>query len=430
MSDEVLKGRDELKGFSRFILFQVVVIGLLWLADTFFYFFEQQIFNTYITNVLLLSDIAVAAVMVPLSATVGLIMNFVWGIFSDNTRSKYGRRRPYLLLSILAGIGMILFALSRNYIFCIIYDVLLIGITANGVSVASRSLIPDVVDLEHRGRANGIVQFVSNIGLILGLILFLLTRDALASENIATTFETHVLLLTIGGSVYIACGIIGFFLIKEQPVSELPPKKKFSEEIKELFDLKLLKEQNNFFRVILASTIYQTGIGSVMALLFIWILNDLPFGMTELMIAILIGFVVLFPSVIFLGRLADKYGRKKLLPPIILIIAIAFFIIPVAQLTENFIIFVIVTPFMLIGLLGLNTNINTWAQDTLPVHKRGQFYGIFNITLTIPQIIGGILGGIVSVVFGRFNIFILAAIFFIASIPLFLYVKETLEIEE
>jgi len=427
---EIIKGKEDLEGFSRFALFQVTVIGLLWLADTFFYFFEQQIFNTYVTNVLLESDLLVAAVMVPSSAAIGLIFNFFWGIISDNTRSKLGRRRPYLLFSIFSGIGMILFALSRNYLLCYLFDVFLIGITANAVSVASRSLIPDVVGLEKRGRANGIVQFVSNFGLILGLVLFLLTRDSLASENIATTLNTHILLLTIGGCVYIACGIIGFFLIKEKPPSELPPKKKFMEELKELTDITLLKEQNNFFRVIIATTVYQTGIGSVMALLFVWILNDLPFGMVELMIAIGVGFLALFPSVILIGRLADKYGRKKFFPPIILLIAIAFFFVPVAQLTESLIIFIIVTPFMLIGLLGLNTNINTWAQDTLPEGKRGQFYGIFNITLTVPQIIGGILGGIVSVVFARSAIFILAAIFFLASIPFFLYVKETLEVEK
>lgn len=430
MSDEIIKAKEDIEGFSKFVRFQLIIIGLLWFADTFFYFFEQNIFNTYVNSVLGLSDFWVSGVMVPLSAAVGLLMNFVWGILSDNTRSKYGRRRPYLLLSIFAGIGMILFALSQNYILCVIYDAVLIGVTANGVSVASRSLIPDVAGLEKRGRANGIVQFVSNVGLILGLVLFLLTRSSLDSDIISITLETHILLLTIGGCIYIACGIIGFLFIKEKPPSELPPKKKFTEELKELMDISLLKEQNNFFRVIGATTVYQTGIGSVMALLFIWILNDLPFGMLELMIAIAVGFLVLFPSVILIGKLADKYGRKKFFPPIILLIGIAFCLIPLAQFTENLILFIILTPFMLIGLLGLNTNMHTWAQDTLPEEKKGQFYGIFNITLTVPQIIGGIIGGIVSEVFGRYNIFILAGIFFLASIPFFLLVRETLDIDK
>jgi MFS family permease len=366
--------------------------------------------------------------MVGLSAAVGLIMNFTWGIVSDNTRSKYGRRRPFLLFSIFAGIGMILAAFSYNYVLLIIFDVLLIGITANAVSVASRALIPDVVELEKRGRANGIVQAVSYIGLIFGLAIFLLFGDALGSINKAIALLSHIIVLTLGGVVYLASGIIGFAFIKEKPVSELPPKKNFTTELKELVDISLLKDQKNFFKVILASSVYQTGIGTVMALLFPLLLSStFPFGMLDLLIAIAIGFIFLILCVIFLGRIADKYGRKKFLPLIILLISIAFFFIPLSIYSANFILFIIATPFLLIGLLGLNTIINAWAQDTLPEGKKGQFYGIFNITLTIPQIIGGFVGGLISVTFGRPYIFIGGAIFFLISIPLFLIVKETLK---
>jgi MFS family permease len=430
MVDEILEGREELKGFSQFVLFQVIIIGVLWLADTFFYFFEQNIFNTYITNVLKYSDLYVT-LMVGLSATVGLIMNFVWGIISDNTRSKFGRRRPFLLFSIIAGLGMILAAYSNNYVLLVIFDVLLIGITANAVSVASRALIPDVARLEQRGRANGIVQAVSYLGLIFGLVVFLLFQEDLGAADQSVVLNTHILVLTLGGIVYLVSGVIGFALIKEKPPSELPPKKNFSTELKELVDISLLKSQNNFFRVILASSMYQTGIGCVMAFLFPLLTSTtFPFGMTDLLIAIGIGFILLILSVIFLGRLADKYGRKRFLPIVILVIAIGFFFIPYSIYEANLILFIVITPIMLIGLLGLNTVINAWAQDTLPEGKKGQFYGIFNITLTVPQIIGGIVGGLVSVTFDRPFIFIAGAIFFLISIPLFLIVKETLEIEK
>ena len=430
MTKESLGDKKEPNGFSRFVLFQVFIIGILWLADTFFYFFEQNIFNTYITNVLKFSDLYVT-LMVGLSAVVGLIMNFTWGIISDNTRSKFGRRRPFLLFSIAAGLGMILAALSDNYVLLVIFDVVVIGITANAVSVAGRTLIPDAVEIGKRGRANGIVQAISYIGLIFGLVIFLMFEGDLGSTNKSIVLNTHILVLTIAGIVYIISGIIGFALIREKPASELPPRKKFSTELKELVDLSLLKSQKNFFKVIIATLVYQTGIGCIMAFLFPLLTSTtFPFGTVDLLIAIAIGFVFLILSVIFLGKLADKYGRKRFLPIIILLIAIALMFIPFSIYTANLILFIVVTPFLLIGLLGLNTIINTWAQDTLPEGKKGQFYGIFNITLTIPQIIGAIVGGFVSVTFGRPYIFIAGAIFFLISIPLFLIVKETLKIEK
>ena len=447
-----IEGKKELKSFSRVLRIQVFVIGILFAADTTFFFFEQNFFNTYIDHVLNLGDLYIS-LMVSLSAVVGLIMNFVWGIFSDNTRSKFGRRRPYMLFALVSGFSMFLFAIAENYIWCVIIDVVFIGITSNAVSVSQRAIIPDKVDLERRGRANGIIQAVSYVGLIIALAFFLLGNELFGITTIkilnrdvpvgdlfgfAKFFPTstimskegHIILLTFGGIFYAACGIIGFVFLKEPDPSELPPKKKFSQELKELVNIEGLKKQKEFFKVLIASVVFQTGIGCVMPLLFPYIF-DLGLSTVQLLIAIAIGFGILFPVVILIGKLADKFGRKKFLPLIFIIISIAFILIPLVTVTKtpNFLLFIILMPFILIGLLGIATIINTWAQDKLPLGKRGQFYGVFNIVFTVSQFIGAYVGGFFSVLFGRPFIFVAGAIFFLVSIPFFLIVKETLEIE-
>jgi len=422
------------KTFTRFLIIQILIIGILWAADRIFFFFESEFFNTYLDHVLNLPDVDLyIGVMVSLSATMGLIMNFIWGVLSDNTRSKWGRRRPYFLFGIIAGIGMILYGLSNSYTICIIIDVILIGATANAVSVSQRAIIPDTVDLERRGRANGIIQAISYLGLIVALAFFLLGNELFGvpapfpKTGTIITQEGHFILLTIGGLIYIICCVIGFLFIREKSASELPPKRKFIEELKDLVDLKQLKEQKNFFKILLAATVFTAGIYSVLPFFFVYIFG-LGFTTTELLISVAVGFVILIPAVIFLGRLADKFGRKRFLPILIVIISITYAcMIFVTMGTEvNFILFVILLPFVLIGLLGLDTIINTWAQDTLPEDKRGKFYGIFNIVNTVSQIIGSLLAGTFSVIYGRSAIFIVGAILFLVSIPFFLYVKETL----
>ena len=92
----------------------IIIIGILGFGANTFGYMESQLLNTYIDHVLDLEYIFVS-IMVSSSAVIGLIFLFVWGIISDNTRSKYGRRRPYLLFGgIVCAIALFSFGLSKN----------------------------------------------------------------------------------------------------------------------------------------------------------------------------------------------------------------------------------------------------------------------------------------------------------------------------
>ncbi len=401
------------------------------MGDYLFFFYEQSYFNTYLVHVLLLPEIYIS-IMVSLSATMGLIIMIVWGIVSDNTRTKFGRRRPYLLMGIVAGVAMMLFGLSMNYFICLIIDVVIIGLASNAFLVAERSLIPDTVEIEKRGRANGIINSVSYIGLLIGVAFFLLGNELFGipdprpgKTGIILTQKGHFLLFYVGGIIFASVGIIGFLFIKEKPVSELPEKKKFSGELKQIFNIAELKSQKEFYKILLALVIFQSGISSIMPFLFIFIFDQ---GLTtlQLLLMIAIAFPVIFVATIYLGRLSDKFGRKRFVPISMIIVSIGYLIMPFAS--GNYILFTIGLPFVLVGVLSLVTPLNAWSQDLLPEDKRGRFTGILNIVNTVSQIIGSFAGGIVATLFGMPWIFILGPVFFLASIPLFLKVKETVNL--
>ncbi|MFX1391901.1 MAG: MFS transporter [Promethearchaeota archaeon] len=432
------------KTFSKFLRNQVLLIGMLLAGDIIFGFFEQNYLNTYLEQVLNLAPLFIS-LMVSLSAVVGLIMNLTWGIVSDNTRSKYGRRRPFLLMGIISGISMILFAFSIDlaggnvmtaYIICIILDVVIIGITSNGYYVADRALVPDTVELEKRGRANGLVQILGNTGLLIAVAAFLVS-DLIFGVETGDGTEIgqagHIFTLAVGGISIIITAIIGFILIKEKPVEELPPRKKFFTELKEIFNTQKFKENKEFFKIVLALTIYRTGISTIMPFLFIWIFA-LGISTPELLLMVLISFTLLFIITVVLGKLADKHGRRRFIHLAIIIISVAIIFMPFVNLNSNtnLILVLIIFPFALIGLLGLETPMNAWSQDLLPEHERGKFLGLLNIIRTISQIIGSFVGGLIAtymVITGFIPesfVFVFATIFFLASIPFFLRVKETL----
>ncbi len=427
------------KVFSKFLRRQLLLIGLLYMGDYLFFFFEQNYFNTYLDHVLYLPELFIS-LMVSLSATVGLLSMPLWGIASDNTRTKYGRRRPFLLFGIIAGFGMVLFSFAYllfgrteiAYIWCLIIDVLIIGIASNAFLVAERSLIPDTVEVEKRGRANGIVNSISYFGLLIGVAFLLLGNELFGipdprpgATGTIITQDGHMILLSTGGLLFAIVGIIGFIFLKENPVSELPEKKKFFTELRQTFNIAELKSHKEFFKIVLALLIFQSGISSIMPFLFIFIFDQ---GLTtlQLLLGIAIAFPAIFVATIFLGRLSDKFGRKRFVPISMIIVSIGYLIMPFAS--GNYILFIIGLPFVLVGVLSLITPLNAWSQDLLPEDKRGKFTGILNIVNTVSQIIGSFSGGIVATLFGIPWIFVIGPVFFLASIPLFLKVKETVNL--
>jgi MFS family permease len=430
------------KAFHGILLRQVLLIGMLYMGDYLFFFFEQNYFNTYLDHVLYLPELYIST-MVSLSATVGLISMFLWGILSDNTRSKFGRRRPYLLFGIIAGIGMILYSLAYPlfgrtldaYIWCLVIDVVIIGFSSNAYLVAERALIPDTIEIEKRGRANGIINSISYIGLLIGVAFLLLGNELFGIPDprdttlpIGTIIPEfgHFILLSFGGIVFIIVSIVGFLFIREKPVSELSEKKNFFAEIKQTFNIKELRTQKEFYKMLIAFVVFQSGIASVMPFLFIFIFG-LGMSTITLLIGIAIAFPIVFIATLYLGKLADKAGRKKYVPLAIIIVSIGFMIMPFAGVFGNIMLFMISLPFVLVGVLALVTPLNAWTQDLLPADKRGKFTGIFNVVNTVSQIIGSFAGGIISMIFGISWIFVLGPIFFLISIPLFMRVVETVK---
>ncbi len=204
MSKIETKQPNRLKKFTPFLRRQVVILGLLFFADQVFGFSESQFLNTYVSNVLGL-DYKDVARMVSISAVMGLIFNLVWGIISDNTRGRHGRRRPYILIGgVISGLLMIYFAFSLRmgrgdvwtaYIICVVIDGILIGISSNAYYSAERALLPDIVEQELRGRANGIVEIIGYIGMILVIAVSILAEILFGELN----ESAHILMLSFAG---------------------------------------------------------------------------------------------------------------------------------------------------------------------------------------------------------------------------------------
>nr|MDO8086153.1 MFS transporter [Candidatus Sigynarchaeum springense] len=446
----------------------VAVIAICALGAQIFGYMEQQLLNTYIDHVLRMDTIFIG-IMVSFSAVFGLVFMFVFGVLSDNTRSRFGRRRPYLLLGgLIAGIAIITFGFSHvifrqtiiAYIFCFVLDVVVIGIASNSYYAAQRVQVPDLIEQRYRGRVNSIVNLMSLIGMLMPALLTLLANqffsipdpydpgcidgDPVTKCSRLLTAEGHLLMLSVGGIAIMVAAVLGFMLLKDNKgTADLPPKVSFSSELRRTFNFKELRKQKEFFKLILAMLVFMSGVSAILSYL-LNIIFDLGIETFGLIIILGIALPSVLVLIFLLGKYTDKIGRKKVTIPTICMSCAGFFMMPfiiesgmiantgsIEQLPS---ILVVALAFTLIvlGMVGVTVPASTWSHDLLPEGKKGQFNGIYNIINTVSQVIGAMTAGILTTYLGGIFksdftwIFIIVPVFFLVSIPLFMNVKETL----
>src|SRR5215471_19387809 len=112
------------------------------------------------------------------------------GLLSDRTRSRLGRRTPWIAAGALIGmVGLILLAWAPSVpVLIASYLVLQLGNNAAGAAFAG--IVPDAISEERRGRASGLLNSATIVGTVVCLAISLIVLGALGSSarGAATTY--------------------------------------------------------------------------------------------------------------------------------------------------------------------------------------------------------------------------------------------------
>ncbi|MEY4546896.1 MAG: Glucuronide carrier protein, partial [Pseudomonadota bacterium] len=162
-----------------------------------------------------------------LSRLIDAFTDPLFGWLSDNTRSRWGRRRPYILIgSIIAGIGLpCLFMASKSWSTNQIYWFMIISaclyaplISAYNMPYQSlgAELTPDYNERTSVLSWRAVVQKISGMGL--GVALWFANRDMFKDSvtgevNVA---RGAVFACSIAGALMIISGIANFLFVKER----------------------------------------------------------------------------------------------------------------------------------------------------------------------------------------------------------------------
>jgi len=359
----------------------------------------------------------------------GLLVQPIIGLSSDKTWTRMGRRIPFILGgSLFAAISMFLMPNSGSFAY--IMPILLFGaimllfmdVSFNITMQPFRALVGDKVSEEQRNIGYSVQSMLICAGAVIGSVLpYLLTQVGVANVPIpgGKVSATVIWSFYIGGAMLLLSVLWTAFSTKEYPPKEYEEYHGITAEE---------KSHTSFLTIVkdIPITMWRLAIVqffSWFALFLMWVYttsgvaqnvwNTVPsdsssFAYNEAAnwASVIFGAYSLFAAMfsMVMARLANKFGRKTVYSMALL----------AGGLGLLSMIFIHNQYGLIFSMLGVGI---AWAailampyailSASLPASKMGIYMGLFNATITIPQIAAGFLGGVVLTALGGKAIFML-----------------------
>ncbi|TFF99785.1 MAG: MFS transporter [Promethearchaeota archaeon] len=375
----------------------VISVFLLSLAGEIAWAVENQFYNDFIDETLIdlgfpwLSPIAIM-LLVNITTVVGTIATIIMGSYSDIK----GKRKPILLYGfIFWAITTAIFPLSALFGFLGVYFVIFMAILFDSImtffggmakNAGVNAYITDVTNLKTRSKAVGIAQ-------ITVLLSLLIVYGAL---GMLIDFIGYYTFFVLVGILVGLIGLLGVFKT-EEPRGLEPMQISTYEHIKNTFKKKANVDYKAFIMVLLVICAWQIALNIIFPYLLVYLKHHLGNRMLSLVIffvALVISIILSYP----IGKITNKLGRKKTTFISVICISIGYFAV---GLSFDFITYLISGVVVFVFYTALSVSTFTWVKDLYPPEGRGQFSGYWNLfSGTIPMLIGPLIGGTLSTVFG------------------------------
>ena len=346
-----------------------------------------------------------------------LLLPFL-GALSDRTRTRLGRRRPYILVG--STLALIFFVIIPYFNTVQILGLMMLTIILMNLSMALfRSpvvaLMPDITPSKFRSQANGIINFMGG----LGALLVFFGGKPLYDRRVSLPF-------LVGGLVMFAASMLVVIFVKEK----LPDSGKDSSTEKVSFKasarelLGNLKDvfvgEKSLFFILLAILFWFIGFNSIET--FFTSYAKYHLGMKESTGALILGFfsVTFMVTSIASGFLGSRIGRNRT-------IRVGLAILVVIMLVSLF--FRQFLPLALVFVVGgfgwalVNVNSLPMVVDMTTLAKVGGYTGLYYFFSQAANIIAPPLAGVLIDAFGYASLMIFSSVMFFLAFFIMSFVK-------
>lgn len=351
-----------------------------------------------------------------IGALAAAVSNPLFGMLSDRTRSRFGRRTPWLILTAFAALGFLAVLGGMTSLFWLGAAYLLVMVSMGAYQAVITAVMPDRVPESRRGFASALLGLAAPIGVIYGL-------------NVAPAFvNTPVLAYLVIGALLIV-GVLVMVVLAPDPTANRTLEATPTGSAKGGFFSSL--RDHDFAWAFWSRATIMIGFWTI-STYQLYALTDyigvenLPGGNAAAAVALL-GTINLGGTIItslIAGPLSDKLQRRKIFVVIASIGVGVGAIIPVVSPSwTGMIIYAVVSGLF----FGAYSSVDQ-AIMTLVVpdpENTARDLGLLNIATTGPQIAGPFLAAVIITATGGYApLFIFAAIAAVASAFLILPIRK------
>jgi len=380
---------------------------------------ENSWFNTFVYDEIT-PDPRPVAWMVAASAITATLTTLIIGTLSDRTRSRLGRRKPFILFGyILWGISTIIFPLtayikvsSLAVLAVILADSVMtfFGSTAN--DAAFNAWTTDVASSNTRGRVEGLLQVCTFVAQVVVTVL-----AGMVIDNVGYFIFFYIL-----GGVVVLVGLVSGSLLQEPPSVDNPRASiPFWQEFTSLFSMDTVRQNPRLFLLMLSILISNIGTQVSFPYLIVYLTNFI--GMSKTQYSIIGGAVMVGGALVAVpfGILADRQDRRLMMILATTASCLGVFAFAFMRSLVGLAIFGFIWQGFLVA-VGIASM--AWMKDLLPEENRGKFLGVRMIFwIALPMVIGPFIGssliqayGIPTVTNGQAGFIPVPIIFIVDSI--------------
>ena len=381
--------------------------------------------------------------LVGVDTLVGLVMvldNFVavmmlpyFGVLSDRTQSRFGKRMPYILIGAISGAIAFSFIPHVKIFTWLIINILWFNLSMAFYRSCSVSLMPDLTDPKVRSTGNAIINIMGALAMVIGLASATVTQFFFDVSTDAGRTAARIAGFHYVSIVMLVALVVLFFTIRETPtgtsflklaknpivvdpitfeyqgemtwVGEGEKKKESKFEY-----LKIVFSTKNKSALFLLLVIFASSFGmnaietyySSFATLYLgW--DDSKAGM-----ALIMAPISLVITAVPIGKLSDRIGRKKAMFVGLLGLCIGVEVLhyldrvildPQGLYVGNLVVIFIVGIFY--GLIAVNGIVMVWQLT--PHDKIGAFTGVYYLFSQSAAILSPVVAGLEFDLYSTWN---------------------------